>query len=71
MRNRLALSTILLFAFTLTAQAPPEVEITAEPGHQFALENEYVRVFKVEVAPHSATSYRHRHDYIYVTLGAT
>jgi quercetin dioxygenase-like cupin family protein len=71
MRNRLAPSTILLFAFTLTAQSPSEVEITAEPGHHFALENEYVRVFKVEVAPHSATlMHRHRHDYIYVTLGA-
>ena len=71
MRNHLALCVILLFAFTLTAQSPSEVEITAEPGHHFALENEYVRVFKVEVAPHAATlMHRHRHDYIYVTLGA-
>jgi len=71
MRNRLVLSTILLFALSLTAQTPSEVEITAEPGHHFALQNTYVRVFKVEVAPHSATlMHRHRHDYIYVTLGA-
>ena len=71
MRNRLAVCTILLAAFTLTAQTPPEVEITAEPGHHLALENKYVRVFKVEVAPHAATlMHRHRHDYIYVTLGA-
>ena len=71
MRNRLAVCTILLVAITLTAQTPPEVEITAEPGHHLALENTYVRVFKVEVAPHAATlMHRHRHDYIYVTLGA-
>jgi quercetin dioxygenase-like cupin family protein len=71
MRNRLAFCIILLVAFTVTAQTPPEVEITAEPGHHPALENKYVRVFKVEVAPHAATlMHRHRHDYIYVTLGA-
>ena len=71
MRNRLATCIILLAAFTLTAQTPSEVEITAEPGHHLALENKYVRVFKVEVAPHAATlMHRHRHDYIYVTLGA-
>jgi quercetin dioxygenase-like cupin family protein len=71
MRNRLALCISLLFAFALTAQTPSEVEITAEPGHHLALENKYVRVFKVEVAPHAATlMHRHRHDYIYVTLGA-
>jgi len=71
MRNRLAVCTIVLVAITLTAQTPPEVEITAEPGHHLALENKYVRVFKVEVAPHGATlMHRHRHDYIYVTLGA-
>jgi hypothetical protein len=34
------------------------------------LENEYVRVFKVEVAPHAETLY-HKHDvdYVFVTLG--
>jgi quercetin dioxygenase-like cupin family protein len=32
--------------------------------------NESVRVFKVEVAPHNSTlMHRHRHDYIFVTLG--
>ena len=71
MRSRLALGITLLFPLTLVAQAPPEVEITSEPGHHLALENKFVRVFKVEVAPHAATlMHRHRHDYIYVTLGA-
>ncbi len=64
----------LLFLFLLVpfllAQTATEVEITAEPSHHLALENEYVRVFKVEVAPHSSTlMHRHRHDYIFVTLG--
>jgi quercetin dioxygenase-like cupin family protein len=70
MRNRLTLSVVLLFAVSLCAQTTPAVEITAEPGHSLALENEYVRVFKVEVAPHAATlMHQHRHDYIFVTLG--
>jgi quercetin dioxygenase-like cupin family protein len=53
--------------------APPsEVEITAEPSHHLAFQNSYVRVFQVEAAPHSATLlHRHRHDYIFVTLGAS
>jgi quercetin dioxygenase-like cupin family protein len=53
------------------AQAGPEVEITAEPHHHLLLQNQYVRVFKVEVAPHEATlMHYHSHDYIDVTLGA-
>ncbi len=59
----------LLIPF-LAAQTATEVEITSEPSHHLALENEQVRVFKVEVAPDSATlMHRHRHDYLYVTLG--
>jgi len=60
----------LLLAFLAFAQAPAEVEITNEPHHHFLFQNERVRVFKVEVAPGEATLiHRHRHDYIYVTLG--
>jgi quercetin dioxygenase-like cupin family protein len=60
---------LLLITF-LAAQTATEVEITAEPSHYLAMENEYVRVFQVQVAPHTATfMHRHRHDYIYVTLG--
>jgi len=60
---------LLLIPF-LAAQTTTEVEITAEPSHHLALENEYIRVFKVEVAPHTATlMHRHRHDYVYVTIG--
>jgi len=60
-----------LIATLLTAQAlAPEVEITAEPHHHLTLANKSVRVFNVEVPPHSDTlMHWHRHDYIYVTLG--
>jgi hypothetical protein len=61
---------LLLLIPSLLAQTTPEVEITAEPSHHLVVDNEYVRVFKVEVAPHIATlMHRHHHDYIFVTLG--
>ena len=54
----------------LSAQAIPEVEITNEAHHHLAFENEYVRVFQVEVPAHQATlMHWHRHDYVFVTLG--
>ncbi|HEY1963522.1 MAG TPA: hypothetical protein VGG59_01260, partial [Acidobacteriaceae bacterium] len=73
MRRRLTLPALLLAAaVTLAAQSTSEVEITAEPQHHLALENEYVRVFKVEVAPHGLTlMHIHHHDYVFVTLGAS
>src|SRR5450755_1786549 len=66
----------LLFLFLLipfvAAQTTTEVEITAEPSHHVVLENDYIRVLKVDVAPHAATLlHRHRHDYIFVMLGDT
>jgi quercetin dioxygenase-like cupin family protein len=64
-----AMFLFLLIPF-LAAQTATEVEITSEPSHHLAIDNEYVRVFQVEVAPHTATlMHRHRHDYIAVTLG--
>jgi quercetin dioxygenase-like cupin family protein len=64
-----AMFLFLLIPF-LAAQTTTEVEITSEPSHHLAIDNEYVRVFQVEVAPHTATlMHRHRHDYIAVTLG--
>jgi quercetin dioxygenase-like cupin family protein len=65
---------LLCFFFLLTpfllAQTASEAEITSEPSHHLALESESVRVFKVQVPPHASTlMHRHRHDYIYVTLG--
>jgi hypothetical protein len=60
----------LLLAACLTAQSTPEVEITAEPHHHLVFSNDQVRVFNVEIPPHSDTLLHcHRHDYIYITLG--
>jgi len=71
MKRRVLFPILLLAALALVAQQTSEVEITAEPRHHLALENQYVRVFQVEVAPHDATlMHIHRHDYVYVTLGA-
>jgi quercetin dioxygenase-like cupin family protein len=63
---------VLILAVTLAAQTrnPSEVEITAEPSHHLTIENKYVRVFKVEIAPRkNSLLHRHRHDYMFVTLG--
>jgi quercetin dioxygenase-like cupin family protein len=69
MRRSLALLLFFMPLVAALAQAP-EVEITAEPSHHLALDNESVRVFRVEVAPHASTlMHRHRHDYLFVTLG--
>lgn len=67
------LPVALLLALTVSAQTPAaEVEITAEPSHHLALQNQYVRVFQVEVAPNAATlMHRHRHDYLFVSIGAS
>ena len=60
------------FAIVLTAQSlaqPAEVEITAEPSHHMLLQNDFVRVFHVEIPAHGATLlHRHRHDYFIVVL---
>ncbi len=69
MKRLVTLSLLILPALAALAAAP-EVEITSEPSHHLAVENEYVRVFQVEVAPKTATLlHRHRHDYLFVTLG--
>src|SRR5438270_4483264 len=62
----------LLAAVLLAAQTNTEVEITSEPHHHLTLENESVRVFNVQVAPHADTlMHWHRHEYVFVTLGAS
>ena len=65
----LCLSLLLAATNGVSAEAPA-VELTAEPSHHLALENERVRVFQVAVAPHTSTLlHRHGHDYLFVTLG--
>jgi quercetin dioxygenase-like cupin family protein len=57
---------------TSTPTAPsPEVDLSAEPSHHLAVENQYIRAFKVDLAPNAATlKHRHGHDYVTVTFGA-
>jgi quercetin dioxygenase-like cupin family protein len=70
MNHRWLLFPVLAFAILAAAQAPaPVIEITAEPNHHLLFENQYVRVFKVDLAPHAAMLvHHHRHDYFFVAL---
>jgi quercetin dioxygenase-like cupin family protein len=49
--------------------AQTAVEIPSEPSHHQIFQNADVRVFKVEIAPHTSTLlHRHHHDYFFVAL---
>src|SRR5437870_12342238 len=70
--TRVGRLAVLLLAFALFGQSASEVEITADPHHRLSLENQYVRVFKLDVPPHESTlMHRHRRDSIVVTLVAS
>jgi quercetin dioxygenase-like cupin family protein len=70
--RKLACILVWIAGAVLLAQAVSEVEITSEPHHHLVLENQYVRAFKVEIAPRQATlMHRHRHDYWFVTIGVS
>ena len=64
-------SLLLLFTFSLSAQAPVAVPAAKEPHHHLILENSYVRVLRVSIPANDATLL-HQHDvpYIYVALGS-
>jgi hypothetical protein len=48
------------------------VPLDREPSHHLVLSNAYVRVFRVEVPPHTTTlPHRHDRDYIWVSIGAS
>jgi len=71
MKCKLATFALLVSTGALAQPLPPQVAITAEPHHHLTLENAFVRVFKVEVAPHGETlMHRHVPDYFFVSLGA-
>lgn len=70
--KRVALSFIAAFFVLHSLAFAAVVDMSSEPSHHLALENEYVRVFKVEVAPKASTlMHWHGHDYVFVTLGAS
>ena len=64
---------LLFFACgVLRAQAPEihAAKLPGEPHHHLRIDNEFVRAYYVEVAPHDETQlHQHDHDYIYVSLG--
>jgi quercetin dioxygenase-like cupin family protein len=63
---------VALCSVVVHAQPTSEVAVETEPHHHQVLQNNLVRVFKVEVPPQQSTlMHHHQHDYIYVTLGAT
>src|ERR1700687_3049790 len=71
-RRQLGSTFVIASSLMLSAQtaAPAELDISAEPHHHLVLENQYVRVFSLEVPPHGATQlHRHGHDYLSVNLG--
>lgn len=69
-QGRLMLLALMLCAAALAQPTPPIVPVDKEPHHHLVFENEYVRVFSVELPPHSETLYhQHDRDYLFVTLG--
>ena len=68
-------SALLLLSFFAGARAQEPVplahgNVPGESNHHLKIENEYVRVYYVEVPPHEATQlHQHDYDYIYVSLG--
>jgi quercetin dioxygenase-like cupin family protein len=69
---RRAFLPIVLLTTVFALAQPAAVDITAEPHHHVVLQNQYVRVFKVELAPRDQIQmHRHDHDYVFVTVGAT
>src|ERR1700731_1339320 len=49
-------------ATAAAAEAPTVIPLASEPHHHLALHNEYVNVYRVEVAPHDSVLL-HRHDF--------
>ena len=70
--TRIAFLAACSLQLVARAGAQQPVPLDDEPSHHLALANEYVRAFKVEVAPHASTLlHQHDRDYIFVTLGAS
>jgi len=60
---------LLLSAILWAQQAQTPVPVDQEPRHHLYLANDFVRVFKVEVAPHDRTLlHQHDRDYAFVIL---
>jgi quercetin dioxygenase-like cupin family protein len=61
---------VLSCAVQAWAQAPQAVPLASEPRHHLFLSNDYVNVYRVEIAPHdSSLLHRHDHDYLFIAIG--
>jgi hypothetical protein len=71
MKNNAAwLAAICLLPLSLFAQEPKVITMDKEPHHHLSLTNDYVKVFKVEVAPgDSIVLHRHDQDTIAIAIG--
>jgi hypothetical protein len=68
--NTKTVVALLCCVVLCSAQPPDEVPVELESHHNLELQNQYVRVLKVDVAAHQQTEvHRHTHDYITVAIG--
>jgi hypothetical protein len=59
-----------LAAILSGGQILPGLPIAREPHHHLVFQNEYVKVYEVEVGPHSATlEHQHGYDNLFVAFG--
>jgi quercetin dioxygenase-like cupin family protein len=65
-----AVFSLVLFVFATSVFAQTAVPVAQEPAHHLKLENPYVRVYDVVVAPGEATLFHlHSLDYAFVIFG--
>jgi quercetin dioxygenase-like cupin family protein len=68
---KLIASAVLLLVAVLTPAAQAPVAVADEPRHHLKFENQYVRVFDVQVPPGDTTLFHvHSNDYLFVSIGS-
>src|SRR5579862_6457870 len=55
MKNPILVASILFFCFLITIKLSAQVPVREEPHHKVVLENDYVRLIDVHIAPHDTT----------------
>jgi hypothetical protein len=64
------ITAALVFPAVLFAQAPAVITMDQEPHHHLSFKNDYVKVFRVEVAPgDSIRMHQHDHDTVAIAIG--
>lgn len=68
--NAVLFAAMCLLPLPLFAQGPDVITMDQEPHHHLALQNDYVKVFNVEVSPgDSIVLHRHDQDTIAIAIG--